>query len=399
MRKVPSASMYPWGKLVRLIFLSSFSLTIAIVCGCSTYDCKSKDQFGRKKKNDPEENPACQENDAAATEDNREETILPESSSSGASSPETAQESETSSGMLDFGCGVSCNSDCKMYLMGGEAASGQQNSIYTSSNGSTWTLSSSFSGARAYGGSVVFEGKLWFLGGNDGTGDQTNVWTTSDGQSWITAGTLPIGIAPFQSVAAFPAVKLIYVLGGGVTHATTHILSSPNGNNWSLGGLASATSRNAVAQLGSQMFTWGGFDNGVLSSVRFGIFPSGASWKSRASGLPSPLADMSVARFNGKIWMAGGYDGSAIKTTVMNTSDGLTWVIVGNLPDSRRLGSMVSYKGKLWFMGGIDSNSMRVDTIWSSSDGVSWLSSGTLPTPMTGASLSVFSTSCGTGSI
>lgn len=219
------------------------------------------------------------------------------------------------------------------------------------------------------------------------------------GSTGAVGGSLPAGASPYQKVSVFN--NKIWIAGGGeITSASSVVWNSGDGTSWNVAqGLASAIYRHVVDVIGGKLWLWGGVNGSVQSAAQYSS--DGQTWTTRSATLPGPLTDMSKAKFNGRVWIAAGNSGgggtSAVKKTVMSSSDGMTWVVAGNLPATRRYGSMISYNGKLWFMGGVDDGDVRVSTVWSSSDGATWSSAGNLPSVMNGAALAVFSPTCGTG--
>jgi hypothetical protein len=93
---------------------------------------------------------------------------------------------------------------------------------------------------------------------------------------------------------------------------------------------------------------------------------------------------MGCSVFAGKIWISGGYDhysktdhASLNLKDVWSSSDGKTWELMGELPQSQyRIDhATVAFKDRLWLLGGAEESF----DIWSTADGVSWTREGDNP--------------------
>jgi hypothetical protein len=94
--------------------------------------------------------------------------------------------------------------------------------------------------------------------------------------------------------------------------------------------------------------------------------------------------------FNNKMWVIGGYDGSAFSDKCYSSIDGINWISIGILPIGIQQHSSVVFNDKMWVIGGYTSSDSR--KVYSSSDGITWTESGTdaLPVATKGHSSIVF---------
>lgn len=104
---------------------------------------------------------------------------------------------------------------------------------------------------------------------------------------------------------------------------------------------------------------------------------------SERSNLPARIF-YGLARFNGKFWLAGGYDGTRYHNDVWNSSDGVRWQrVLAQAGWSPRSGPMlVAFSDRLWLIGGgtidgdSETNPRSQHEIWSSPDGAAWSRAG-----------------------
>lgn len=101
---------------------------------------------------------------------------------------------------------------------------------------------------------------------------------------------------------------------------------------------------------------------------------NGASWSLLTSSASwSAREHHGVCSFNGKLWLAGGHEGSgSYKNDVWNSTDGITWTLVtasAAWAARTRIG-MCGFNGQLYIGAGLNS-SFTYDDVWSSSSGTS----------------------------
>ncbi|MCC7440946.1 MAG: hypothetical protein IT285_04910 [Bdellovibrionales bacterium] len=79
-------------------------------------------------------------------------------------------------------------------------------------------------------------------------------------------------------------------------------------------------------------------------------------------------------------------DGTATNQ-VLRSLDGETWEAWGELPFSRFCGRAARFQGRIWYAGGRDAVQNAYDTVWSSADGKTWRTEGSLTTARAGHAL------------
>ena len=122
----------------------------------------------------------------------------------------------------------------KLWIIGGYDNSTVKNEVWSSGDGSTWTLTASpaFSFGRYRFSGTVYDGRMWAIGGNNGSGVMNDVWYSTDGANWTQA----------TSAAAFPARQdhacvtydnRIWVIGGyNGSSDLNDVWWSQDGVNW-----------------------------------------------------------------------------------------------------------------------------------------------------------------------
>ncbi len=104
---------------------------------------------------------------------------------------------------------------------------------------------------------------------------------------------------------------------------------------------------------------------------------NGVTWReeSKAAAWP-PRRSMSVADFQGKLWMMGGWSPiSGYRSDVWTSTDGATWSLATSSAawPPREGQTIAVFNGKLWMMGGVDFDKrINYHDVWSSSDGLNW---------------------------
>lgn len=202
----------------------------------------------------------------------------------------------------------------KMWVIGGNGVISGLKDVWSSPDGSNWTLATANAGFTAgYSlSAVVFNGKMWVLGGNYNT---SGVWSSTDGINWgLVTPNAAFPARSFQTALIYD--NKIWVIGGfgGTTGVLNDVWSSPDGLNWTLetGNAAFAPRYNHVSLVyNNQMWVIGGeLANGqnlndVWSST------DGINWTQATSSAPfPPRSQFSGAVFDGgsgsAMWIMGG---------------------------------------------------------------------------------------------
>ncbi|MGD9588479.1 MAG: hypothetical protein AB7Q37_04640 [Pyrinomonadaceae bacterium] len=189
--------------------------------------------------------------------------------------------------------------------------------------------------------------------------------------------------APYQQGYNYP----VFVLGDKMVALNNGAWLSKDGRNWTKSGLPDSG-------LNSALLKYVQFDNSIValgsmtgSYEKFTIYPrilrtrDLEKWEviGEKSNLPQRIF-YSVAVFERKIWMFGGYDGENYHNDVWNSADGVNWSLVTrSAPWSPRIRPVVVvFKGEIWLLGGgvIDGHERKNPSsekeAWVSRDGKIW---------------------------
>jgi hypothetical protein len=176
--------------------------------------------------------------------------------------------------------------------------------------------------------------------------------------------------------------ELSVALPNDTLHTTSNINSysytAGEGDSWICATQAASWSgRNEHSSVvfNGKMWVLGGED---LSAVRNDVWYStdGANWLQACSlsGWTSRL-DYSAVVFDNKIWVMGGTDYDNLFNDVWYSTDGINWIqAIESAPWSKRVGhTSVVFDNKIWVIGGYNSNEEVLNDVWYSSDGVNWV--------------------------
>ncbi|MGH9055982.1 MAG: Kelch repeat-containing protein, partial [Acidimicrobiales bacterium] len=165
---------------------------------------------------------------------------------------------------------------------------------------------------------------------------------------------------PLSRTVALPVGGSIVVLGGltGTGNATTADITRidpVSGRSQTVGSLPAAVHDAAGAVLGSRYLVFGGGAADVTSAVQAYSpdTPAGQPPASVVGQLPSRRADLASATApDGRVYLAGGYDGTAWAPEVLETRDGKSFSVVGRLRVPVRYPAVAVAAGKVWIVGG-----------------------------------------------
>lgn len=213
----------------------------------------------------------------------------------------------------------------KIWMMGGETDSGLMNDLwFTEDYGETWYrhITECDWTARRDFAVVVFGGKIFLLGGYDASGANDEVWSF-DGDTWTEESTTGFN-ARYSHEAVVYDNKIWVAMGNG----STDVINSSDGLTW--------TEITADASLGAR--------------ENFGLISH-----------------------DNKMWVVGGYNGSAYLKNVYYSTDGVTWTVATAAADwTERSGHItLSFAGKMYITCGYDGSNYLSDT-WYSEDGADW---------------------------
>lgn len=152
-----------------------------------------------------------------------------------------------------------------------------------------------------------------------------------------------------------PAGSRFVVLGGLATGdvSTSRIVEvdPATGDSQLAGHLALAVHDSAGAVIGGRWYLFGGGSYSTVATIQ--AWSSGSA--TEAGRLPDPRSDLSAATLGTTTYIAGGFDGTAMTSDVLATTDGLTFRTVGRLAVPVRYAAVAASGGSLWVIGGVTS--------------------------------------------
>lgn len=236
--------------------------------------------------------------------------------------PDTFNESTDWSGRHAMGCSAHHG---KMYIVGGDGVHTPVRDVWSSTSGGKWerVAQNTAYPTRVLQQTFSFQDKLWVVGGqtylNEFTVAYPDVWNSVDGVSWNRVA--PSGPPPRAMIHGEPVYK---------------------GRMWLVaGGLYDEPGRPRRV-----------FNDDVWSSA------DGVSWRRELEHTPfSPRSFINVAVYDDRMWMLGGFDGSANLADVYYTSDGTNWYEAVTPPNliGRHAATTWAYKGALyWGIGNVE---------------------------------------------
>ncbi|MCE5230585.1 hypothetical protein LLG95_13470 [bacterium] len=207
------------------------------------------------------------------------------------------------------------NYNNKMWILGGCDDAHSYGDVWSSTNGSSWTLVTNNAWPRrAYHAAAVYDNKMWVICGTgrpDLQTENSDVYWSTDGLNW----TRTTDTAPFAARRGMAAVAFggkLWVIGGCYG---TNLTSYPQ-EAWST--------------------------------------TNGIAWTRESDALPLARRDFGTAVIDGKIWMLGGMTPMGLSNDVWTSADGVHWDQAEAAPWSARSGLSAIYfnNAKLLVLGG-----------------------------------------------
>ena len=236
----------------------------------------------------------------------------------------------------------------KIWVVGGDTGSAA-NLVWSSSDGETWTNHGAvLPGTIKDHILIEYNSKLYVIGGSDGVGRVDTIWSSSDGLVWVDTGdTLAQPSAASQAVVFN---NKIWIAGGQVasgedssvyTYDGTTLLDS---SDLSISDLPTGVSKAGLVVLSSKMFVLGGQAavGGIGDKIQ--STSDGNTWVDEEVVNSKTLLDnlwVRATTYNDIAYIAGGYNGTAMQTSVSSSADGVNWSTVGSLPSARGEGDLV----------------------------------------------------------
>jgi len=226
----------------------------------------------------------------------------------------------------------------QLWIIGGGTSAPYLNDVWSSADGASWTQktpSANWS-KRVYPKATVFNNQLWVIGGSDASSLLNDVWSSTDGIAWTQK-------TPSANWSKRVRQGLVVF----------------NNKLWIMGGFSTAGA--------------GKHFNDVWSST------DGTNWtQETASANWSVRESHELIVFNNKLWLMGGAGSGGYtdtKNDIWSTTDGQNWVEeVASANWRPRSGhSLAVYDNKIWLIGGyIGQDNLTVGDIWQSENGIDW---------------------------
>ncbi len=161
---------------------------------------------------------------------------------------------------------------------------------------------------------------------------------------------------PLSREAAFISNKQIFVAGGIAankeTIQTVFRINPTNGAFLKVGDLASDIHDSGCVSLTDQTLLLGGSDTQPLNAIQQIKFDGPQATTKNIGTLKSARSDAAANFYAGNVFLAGGYDGKALISTVDKSMDGTTFENFATLPTAVKNPSMVVVGDQIWVIGG-----------------------------------------------
>ncbi|TQV74553.1 hypothetical protein FKG94_16205, partial [Exilibacterium tricleocarpae] len=289
----------------------------------------------------------------------------------------------------------------KLWLVGGyEDYDGDQNDVWSSSNGVDWTQAApnaAFSPSADHQ-VVAFNDKLWLVGGSEDFGQKNgDVWSSLDGITWARA-TTNAAFSPRDGHQVVAFNDKLWLVGGYDGRVTNDVWSSPDGIAWTQeetgNAVFSPRQKHQVVVFDNKLWVIGGlvgdYYGEELALAEEGEGESdytndvwwssdGIEWNQvlPSGDVFSPRFGHQVVVLDGKLWLVGGIGGEFIEaqTDVWSSENGSAWTQVSTTAPARSgEDQVVVFDGKLWLVGSEDVFGEVTNSVWSSQDGDEWSS-------------------------
>ncbi|HEY5454036.1 MAG TPA: hypothetical protein VIJ96_01055 [Acidothermaceae bacterium] len=147
----------------------------------------------------------------------------------------------------------------------------------------------------------------------------------------------------------------VYVAGGidaaGVTVAGVYRLDPSTGAVTRAGALTTPTHGAAALTLGGRILVFGGAAASVHTTVQ--AFDPATGQTTVIGRLPSPLADLTAAAVGNQMLLLGGFNGARALDTILSTTDGMTFHLLGHLAQAVRYPAVAVASGDVYLFGGL----------------------------------------------
>jgi sucrose-6-phosphate hydrolase SacC (GH32 family) len=145
-------------------------------------------------------------------------------------------------------------------------------------------------------------------------------------------------------------------------------------------------------------YTWSDPDANGIQTLFVNDSDTGKTWTA-AAGAYSGSTEHASTVFDGKMWVAGGVNGSGYLQNVVSSTNGISFNIAttsaafGARAESTLLTFTDPADGvqKMWMIGGKNGSGAMAQTVYKSQDGVTWTNAGANLPPIYGQASAVFS--------
>ncbi len=136
---------------------------------------------------------------------------------------------------------------------------------------------------------------------------------------------------------------------GGASTAAILLLNPHTGRARAWGQLAAATHDAAGAVLAGRGYLFGGGDTGSAATVQR-LRRNDVALMS--GSLPRPRSDLAAVGIGGAVYLVGGYDGTALASSVLKSTNGTTFTSVASIPVPVRYPAITVLGDTIWVFGG-----------------------------------------------
>jgi len=264
----------------------------------------------------------------------------------------------------------------KIWLLGGLSSSTYNNEIWSSPDGTNWTLEGEADWSkRGYHTTTVFDNKLWVFGGNNPSAGKLNdVWSSSDGVNWtlVTSGA---SWSTRSGAKSFVYNDKLWIVGGmhvDKTEFCDDVWSSVDGTNWmqvtssapwgERGYHESFVFKEKMWVVGGVCGRWVDYSKDVWSST------DGTNWTLvTADATCAERHYTSAVVLDDKIWICGSYHHGE-QNDVWSSPNGSDWTLEtehATWPD-RCAQSVFVFGNELWIAGGEGRHNRQLNDVWCS---------------------------------
>jgi N-acetylneuraminic acid mutarotase len=251
-----------------------------------------------------------------------------------------------------------------LYAIGGQTAAGAVLSSVTAytPGPNTWTSKAALPSARVGSGAAAISGTIYVAGGNDASGTLTRtLYAYNPGTNrWTTRATLPVASGCGGSAAigsqlfVFTGCTLLSTgaqVGSGLLHRY-----NPATNTWT--GLPQAPTVHvlpAVAAIGGKLYVAGGNNGSGVAISQLDVYDPATNAWSTLPAMPTPRVTAAGVAIGGRFFVIGGRSGETYLSTV-EAYDPLTnaWGTGPPMPTARSgLGvAFIFSDGRAYAVGG-----------------------------------------------